>query len=282
MQLVTEPQDFQRLALQARCAGRVTSLVPTMGYYHEGHLSLMRWARENSDFLLVSLFLNPAQFGPGEDLQSYPRDFERDQELARQQGADVLFAPQVEQMYPAGFDTWVEVRGLGSYLCGKSRPGHFQGVCTVVSKLFNLALPSLAVFGQKDWQQLAIIKQMAKDLSLPVQVVGRPIVREQDGLAMSSRNSYLDPEQRRQASGISAGLRQAQDWVAKGCRSRTELLTGLQEFYQEQIPAGQIDYLELVHPQWLSPVEEVHGQALLAVAVYLGRARLIDNILLEG
>lgn len=260
----------------------MTCLVPTMGYYHKGHLSLMQWARSNSDLVLVSLFVNPAQFGPGEDLESYPRDFERDCDLAEQQGVDVLFAPQTEQMYPEGFDTWVNVQGLDRYLCGKSRPGHFQGVCTVVCKLLNLALPSMAVFGQKDWQQLAIIKKMVRDLNLPVQIIGRPIVRESDGLAMSSRNSYLDPEQRKQAAGIAAGLLKAQDWVSRGCRSSKEILTRLREFFQEKIPSGQIDYLELVDPQQLSPVQEVSGQALLAVAVYLGRARLIDNILLEG
>jgi pantoate--beta-alanine ligase len=282
MQIISEPEDLQRLSLEARCAGQMTALVPTMGYYHAGHLSLMQWARQNSDLLLVSLFVNPAQFGPGEDLQSYPRDFERDSELARQEGVDVLFVPQIEQMYPQGFETWVNVQELGRHLCGQSRPGHFQGVCTVVCKLLNLALPRMAVFGQKDWQQLAIIQRMARDLNLPVQVVGRPIVRESDGLAMSSRNSYLDPEQRRQAANIYAGLQRARDWLARGCKGGQEILAGLQRFYQEQIPAGQIDYLELVDPQQLTPVQEVDGQALLAVAVYLGRARLIDNILLEG
>lgn len=282
MQFIYEPEDLQRLSLEARCAGQITALVPTMGYYHAGHLSLMQWARANSDLVLVSLFVNPAQFGPGEDLESYPRDFERDSELARQEGVDVLFAPQAKRMYPQGFDTWVDVQELGRHLCGKSRPGHFQGVCTVVCKLLNLALPSLAVFGQKDWQQLAIIQRMAEDLNLPVQIMGRPILRESDGLAMSSRNSYLEPEQRRQAAGIYAGLQRARDWVAKGCRNSRELLARLQEFYQEQIPSGQIDYLELVDPQSLTPVQEVEGEALLAVAIHLGRARLIDNILLEG
>ncbi|MFO8033382.1 MAG: pantoate--beta-alanine ligase [Desulfohalobiaceae bacterium] len=282
MQIVSEPKELQRLSLEARCAGQITALVPTMGYYHAGHLSLMQWARANSDLVLVSLFVNPAQFGPGEDLESYPRDFERDSELARQEGVDVLFAPQAKRIYPQGFDTWVDVQELSRHLCGKSRPGHFQGVCTVVCKLLNLALPSLAVFGQKDWQQLAIIQRMAKDLNLPVQIMGRPILRESDGLAMSSRNSYLEPEQRRQAAAIYAGLQRARDWVAKGCRNSRELLARLQEFYQEQIPSGQIDYLELVDPQSLTPLQEVDGEALLAVAIHLGRARLIDNILLEG
>ncbi|MGM0424558.1 MAG: pantoate--beta-alanine ligase [Thermodesulfobacteriota bacterium] len=282
MQIVSEPKELQRLSLEARCAGQITALVPTMGYYHAGHLSLMQWARANSDLVLVSLFVNPAQFGPGEDLESYPRDFERDSELARQEGVDVLFAPQAKRIYPQGFDTWVDVQELSRHLCGKSRPGHFQGVCTVVCKLLNLALPSLAVFGQKDWQQLAIIQRMAEDLNLPVQIMGRPILRESDGLAMSSRNSYLEPEQRRQAAAIYAGLQRARDWVAKGCRNSRELLARLQEFYQEQIPSGQIDYLELVDPQSLTPLQEVDGEALLAVAIHLGRARLIDNILLEG
>ena len=282
MQVVNEADKFQELCLQARCSGRVLALVPTMGYYHQGHLSLMRWAREHADLLLVSLFVNPAQFGAGEDLEAYPRDFERDSGLAEQEGVDVLFAPGPGQMYPEGYDTWLNVPQLSAHLCGRSRPGHFQGVCTVVCKLFNLSLPHMAVFGQKDWQQLAVIKRMAQDLNLPVHVVGRPIVREQDGLAMSSRNSYLDAEERRQASKIFAGLQQARQWVDQGCHQGQDLLTRLKKFYESEIPSGQIDYLELVHPQQLTPVEQITGQTLLAVAVYLGRARLIDNILLEG
>lgn len=282
MQVFAEPLQLQEKCLQARCLGSTLALVPTMGYYHEGHLNLMRWAREHADLLVVSLFVNPAQFSPGEDLQNYPRDFERDCRLAAREGVDVLFAPEAEKMYPLGYDTWVNVQDLGKYLCGSRRPGHFQGVCTVVCKLLNLTLPHLAVFGRKDWQQLVIIKRMVQDLNMAVQIVGRPTFRESDGLAMSSRNTYLQPEQRRQASRIYAGLQQARQWLGGGCTESGEILTRLQRYYKQEIPSGQIDYLELVDPQQLRPVPQVKDQALLAVAMYLGRARLIDNILLEG
>ena len=273
---------MQEYCLQARCRGQSLCLVPTMGYYHQGHLSLMRWGRQHADLLCVSLFVNPAQFGPHEDLESYPRDFERDCELAQREGVDVVFAPEAEAMYASNHATWVQVPELSRPLCGQSRPTHFQGVCTVVCKLLNLTLPHFAVFGRKDWQQLAVVKRMARDLNLPVEIVGRPIVREADGLAMSSRNTYLSSAEREQAASIFAGLKAVQQWVEQGLRDAPLLRERLQAFYAQQIPAGQIDYLEIVDPHELAPVSRVSGQALLAVAVYLGKARLIDNMLLEG
>jgi pantoate--beta-alanine ligase len=276
MRIIEHPREMQEHCLHARCRGH------TVGLVHEGHLSLMRWARQQADHLCVSLFVNPAQFGPSEDLESYPRDFDRDCELAAREGVDVLFAPTAESMYASSHATWVEVPELSRPLCGQSRPTHFRGVCTVVCKLLNLALPHFAVFGRKDWQQLAVVTRMARDLDLPTEIVGRPIVREPDGLAMSSRNTYLSSSEREQAAYIFAGLNAAQQRVEQGVRETSALLEGLHRFYEEHIPAGQIDYLEIVDPHELTQVSSVRGQALLAAAVYLGKARLIDNMLLEG
>ena len=282
MQIITEPEELQTFCLNERCAQRKIGFVPTMGYYHEAHLSLMRWARENCQTLVVSLFVNPSQFGPGEDFESYPRDFERDRELAVSEGVDVLFVPDTEKMYAENHSTWISVPALSEGLCGKSRPHHFQGVCTVVCKLLNLALPHVAVFGRKDWQQLAIVKRMARDLNLPVQIEGRPIVREQDGLAMSSRNIYLSDQERSEACQIYAGLLKAREWFEQGVRDSSELLDNLRDFYKNNIPSGQIDYLEVVHPEEMNTLHRINGAALLAVAIKIGKARLIDNILLEG
>jgi len=282
MRIIEQPREMQEHCLRARCEGHTVGLVPTMGYYHEGHLRLMRWARQQADLLCVSLFVNPTQFGPSEDLASYPRDFDRDCELASREGVDVLFAPKSGSMYGPRHATWVEVPELSRPLCGRSRPTHFRGVCTVVCKLLNLALPHFAVFGRKDWQQLAVVTRMARDLDLPTEIVGRPIVREPDGLAMSSRNTYLSEAEREQAAHIFAGLKAAQQWVEQGVCDTSDLLERLQRFYGAHIPAGQIDYLEIVDPHELTQVSSVGGQALLAVAVYLGKARLIDNMLLEG
>lgn len=282
MQIITDPEEMQETGLTWRCRRERVALVPTMGYFHEGHVSLIRWARQNSDRTVVSLFVNPTQFGPGEDFQDYPRDFERDSETARELGADVLFAPTAGQMYPGNHATWIQVPELSKHLCGASRPGHFQGVCTVVGKLFTIVLPHVAVFGRKDRQQLAVVRRMARDLNLPVEVVGRPIVREEDGLALSSRNTYLDAEQRRQAPGIYAGLKRAREWFAAGETNAGAIKEGLREYYQRHVPSGQIDYIEVVDFREMHPVEEAGNEALLAVAVYLGRARLIDNILLSG
>lgn len=282
VKIIEKIDEMQSLSFELRTKGKKIVFVPTMGYFHEGHLSLMRWGRKHGDVLVVSVFVNPTQFGPNEDLSRYPRDLERDKALAEKEKVDVLFVPKAEDMYSDDHSSWVEVKGLSEVLCGKSRPGHFRGVCTVVCKLFNIVQPHIAVFGEKDWQQLKIIQKMVKDLNIPVKVVGRPIVREKDGLAMSSRNTYLSSEERKEATNIYKGLQLAKSLVKQGILDREELLTRVKNFYKEKIPLGKIDYVELVHPEKLHPVERVEGKALLAVAIFIGKARLIDNILLEG
>jgi pantoate--beta-alanine ligase len=282
VRIVTDPREFQEQCWRDRCAGLATALVPTMGFFHAGHLSLMGHARSRADRVYVSLFVNPTQFGPTEDLAAYPRDFDRDAALAEEQGVDMLFAPRPEDMYPSGHATQVQVPPLAAHLCGVSRPTHFQGVATVVTKLLVLAAPTLAVFGQKDWQQLALIRRMARDLFLPTEIVGRPIVREPDGLAMSSRNVYLSPEERSQAPQIRAGLLLVRERYAAGERDPAALRSALTGHLAERLPLGEPDYLEFVDRDNIQPQAEADDKTLAAVAVRLGRARLIDNILLAG
>lgn len=277
MQRITSPQAMQTLGLDWREQGLRVGLVPTMGYWHEGHLSLMRWAREGCDKLVASIFVNPTQFGPGEDLENYPSDMTRDSSLAEKCGVDVLFTPHRDSMYLPGHGTWVNVPELTRNLCGRSRPGHFQGVATVVCKLFNLVQPTFAAFGEKDWQQLAVIRKMTRELDLPVRVEGRPIVREADGLAMSSRNVYLTPEQRSVAPHIHKGLCLLEDLVRAGERDCAVLLSAVRDYYAAHIPCGALDYLEVVDPQTIETVERASSDILAAVALRLGKARLIDN-----
>jgi len=250
-----------------------------MGALHEGHLSLVREARASCDGVAASIFVNPTQFGPNEDLEKYPRSFERDQELLEREGVELLFAPTVEEMYPAGAITWVTVEGLSSKLDGRSRPGHFRGVTTVVAKLFHIVEPDAAFFGQKDAAQLAIIRRMVRDLNLPVEIVACPIVREPDGLAMSSRNAYLDPQQRQQALALHRSLEHVRRLVGAGELSAAKLVAaGCAEFAAES--AVRVDYFEIVNPDTLDPVADVSDGALVAVAAFVGTTRLIDNILL--
>lgn len=266
-------------ARAARLVGKRVGLVPTMGALHEGHLSLVRAARSACDVVAASIFVNPLQFGPNEDLEKYPRSFERDRELLESTGVDLLFAPSVEQMYPAGAVTWVTVEELSSELDGRSRPGHFRGVTTVVAKLFHIVEPDAAFFGQKDAAQVAIIRRMVGDLNFPVEIVVCPIVREPDGLAMSSRNAYLDAEQRKQALVLHSSLRRVRELVDAGEMAARKLaVAGGEEFARE--PAVRLDYFEIVNPDTLDPVEDVSGGALVAVAAYVGDTRLIDNLLI--
>jgi pantoate--beta-alanine ligase len=259
--------------------GKRFGLVPTMGALHEGHLSLVRAAKAQSDLVAVSLFVNPLQFGPGEDLAKYPRDLARDRDLLEKEGVDFLFAPAVEEMYPAGAVTYVTVEGLSDKLCGSSRPGHFRGVTTVVLKLFHIVEPDLAFFGQKDAAQVAIIRRMVRDLDIPVQVVTCPIVREPDGLAMSSRNAYLDPQQRKSALTLYRSLQEVQQKFEQGeCEARKLIEAGKQAFGED--PAVRLDYLQVVDPETLDPVDKVSRPALVAVAALLGQTRLIDNVVL--
>lgn len=280
MEIVSSPQEMQALAMQWRAQGLKTALVPTMGYFHQGHLSLMEYGRTSADKLVVSLFVNPAQFGPSEDLASYPRDLDRDAALAQQVGGDVLYTPGVEDMYPPGYQTYVEVGGLSKGLCGASRPGHFRGVATIVLKLFNQVQPHAAIFGEKDYQQLVVIRRMTRDLNLPIDIVGRPIYREPDGLAMSSRNTYLSPEERNSALCLFRAIRAARELVASGARSRESILEAVRQIIRST-PLTDIDYTALVHPETLEGVDAIPGEARLALAVRVGKTRLIDNTLLS-
>lgn len=277
MDIVSDPKELRARCREWQRCGVVTGLVPTMGYLHAGHGSLLRLARERADRVVASVFVNPTQFGPGEDLDAYPRDLEHDATMAAAAGVDVLFTPKPEAMYAPEAATWVEVPELAQYLCGASRPTHFRGVCTIVTKLFLLVQPALAVFGEKDWQQLAILRRMTLDLSFPVEIVGAPIVREPDGLALSSRNVYLTAEERAQAVHIHKGLAQAASMVADGERDAKAVLRATRSYFASYIPLGTVDYLSCVHPQRLYDLEHVQGQALFAAAVKFSRARLIDN-----
>jgi pantoate--beta-alanine ligase len=260
-----------------RRAGKRLGFVPTMGALHEGHLSLVRAAHASSDVLAASIFVNPMQFGPNEDLAKYPRSLDRDRELLEREGVELLFAPSVEEMYPAGAVTWVTVECLSDKLDGRSRPGHFRGVTTVVAKLFHVVEPDVSFFGQKDAAQVAIIRRMVRDLNLPVEIVVCPIVREPDGLAMSSRNAYLDSAQRKKALVLHRSLLRVQRLAEAGEREAAKLLAaGREEFADEG--SVRLDYFEIVDPDTLDPVEDISGGALAAVAAFVGSTRLIDNI----
>jgi pantoate--beta-alanine ligase len=267
--------------LRNELAGRESvGLVPTMGFLHEGHLSLIRRARSECDVVVVSLFVNPKQFGEGEDLDAYPRDEARDAALAEECGADILFAPAHEEVYPPGFATTVEVAGITDVLCGAARPGHFAGVTTVVTKLFNMVQPDVAYFGQKDAQQALVIRKLVRDLDMPVRIEVCPTVREPDGLALSSRNAYLSAEERERALSLNRALRAAEAAVADGRTDADDVLAAAREQLQQ---AGiEPEYLELRSAKDLAPVERVNGSTLLAVAAQVGRARLIDNTILTG
>jgi len=254
--------------------------VPTMGFFHQGHVSLMEYGRTLADRLVVSLFVNPTQFGPAEDLERYPRDLDRDASLALEAGVDCLYTPEAASMYPAGYQTYVTVEQLSQGLCGGSRPGHFKGVATVVLKLFNQVLPEAAVFGEKDYQQLQVIKQMAADLDVPTEIIGRPIVREPDGLAMSSRNTYLNPEERAAALCLYRALLAARELVLSGAKSRDNILEAVRQIITAA-PYTSIDYAALVNPRTLQEVEALEGEARLLLAVRINNTRLIDNTLLS-
>jgi pantoate--beta-alanine ligase len=279
---ICETIEAARGACRARRrAGQSIGLVPTMGALHQGHLSLVRIAKAQCNFVAVSLFVNPLQFGPKEDLAKYPRSFESDRELLEGEGVDLLFAPAVKEMYPTPAITYMNVEGMSERLDGQSRPGHFRGVTTVVSKLFHIIEPDIAVFGQKDAAQCAIIKRMVRDLNLPVEIVIGPIVREPDGLAMSSRNAYLDPQQRQQALVLSRTLARIEQVFRKGERSTTRLVAVGREAFSSE-PNARLDYLAAVDPETLEPVDSIARETLIAVAAYIGTIRLIDNVLLKA
>jgi pantoate--beta-alanine ligase len=261
-------------------AGATVGFVPTMGFFHEGHLSLMRAARDECDFVVISIFVNPIQFGTTEDINIYPRDLGRDLALAAREGVDLVFVPSEEEMYPAGFETMVEPGQTAADLCGATRPGHFRGVATVVAKLFNIIKPDMAYFGQKDAQQVAVIRRMIKDLNFDIKIKVCPIVREKDGLAMSSRNTYLSKEERGQASVLFQALSQAREAVAAGETNVSKIRRRIKRKIAEQYLVD-LEYVKIVDPETMEPVEKIEGDVLVAVAARVGRARLIDNMTLS-
>ncbi len=280
MRIIKQVQQMQKLAKQTRTKGLKIGLIPTMGFLHEGHLSLIRLARKEADFIVVSIFVNPTQFGPGEDYQAYPRDLQRDCRLIGQNGGDVVFVPSSEEIYPEGYCTFVELEGITRKLCGAFRPTHFRGVATVVTKLFYIVKPHFAVFGQKDAQQAIVIKRLVKDLNFGIKIIVAPTVRESDGLAMSSRNLYLSEQEREDASVLYKSLQGAKSMVEAGERSASRIIVTMEKMISEK-PTAQIDYIAAVDDQQLEPLEQLSGEVLIAVAVRFGRARLIDNIILS-
>jgi len=280
MEIIQDLKIMQNWADTQRRAGRTIALVPTMGFFHSGHLNLMNHGREMADRVVVSLFVNPLQFGAGEDFEKYPRDFERDRQLAEAAGVDLLFTPRHEDLYPEDYQTYVSVERVIQGLCGVSRPGHFRGVATVVCKLFQLVKPHKAIFGLKDYQQVVTIKQMVRDLNMDLEVIGRPTVREADGLAMSSRNVYLSAEDRLAALSLSQSLSAAQKRCREGEREAGSILAEVIRILTRH-PGNQIDYAQIVHPQTLKELETINPRGILALAVRVGKTRLIDNCLLE-
>ena len=280
MQVIQSIDEIKAFVRSVRGQNKIIGFVPTMGYLHEGHLTLIREARNQTDFVVVSIFVNPLQFGVGEDYQEYPRDLRRDTSLAEAAGADVIFAPQVREMYPQGYSTFVDVEKLTDKLCGRSRPGHFKGVTTVVTKFFNIVQPDIAFFGQKDAQQAAVLQKMAKDLNMNLTIQIHPTVREKDGLAMSSRNSYLNPEERAAALCLYRSLEAAKNLVDAGERNTGALKQKIEGLIGQE-PLARIDYVEILSFPELAETEYLKGSSLAALAVFIGRTRLIDNIIVE-
>lgn len=284
MQVVSHIRDVKEVVRHARRAGKTIGLVPTMGFLHEGHLTLVRQARRECGLVVVSVFVNPLQFGPQEDFAQYPRDLTRDTRLLAQERVDVVFAPTVEEMYPQGPEnmcTFVEVRKVTERLCGASRPGHFRGVATVVTKLFNIVEPDVAYFGQKDAQQVVVIKRMVADLNMNVRIVSVPTVREADGLAMSSRNTYLSAPERQAALVLSRALALARQKLEGGERDAGKIIAAMRDLIMRE-PLASIDYISISDPEDLTEMAQVKAPALVALAVKIGRTRLIDNIIWEG
>ena len=280
MQIIESIAIMQEASERWRNNDEIIVLVPTMGFLHEGHLELLRVGREKGDRLIMSLFVNPTQFGPQEDFEKYPRDTEGDLEKARSEGVDAVFMPSGMEMYPHGFQTTVAVEKVTKYLCGRSRPGHFAGVTTVVAKLFNITKPHRAIFGEKDYQQLIVIRQMVRDLNMDIEIIGVPTVREQDGLAMSSRNTYLTPHERESALSLKKGMDMASAMVEKGEKDSARIIGAVRELILSH-PFTEIDYVTICNREDLTDIEAVEEPALLALAVKVGRARLIDNRILS-
>jgi len=276
MEIIKKIELMQELSDKWRSDGHIISCVPTMGFLHQGHIELLRVGRDKGDRLIMTIFVNPTQFGPQEDYEKYPRDTEGDLTKARSAGVDVVFMPTVEEMYPDGFQSTVTVDIITQYLCGKARPGHFAGVTIVVAKLFNITKPHLAIFGEKDYQQLAVIRQMVRDLNMNIDIIGVPTVRERDGLAMSSRNKYLSSEERLSALSLKKGLDLAKAMVKNGEKDSATIKNVVKELILTH-PFTEIDYVTICDPEKLTDMETVDGPSLLALAVKVGKARLIDN-----
>ncbi len=274
-------KEVREIVSEWKKQGCTVGLVPTMGYLHEGHLSLIKKAGEQNDRVVVSIFVNPMQFAPNEDLDKYPRDFEADTKLCEENGVDLIFHPEPQEMYKDGFCSFVDMTGLTEELCGKSRPIHFRGVCTVVNKLFNIVQPDTAYFGQKDAQQLSVIKRMVRDLNMPVEIIGCPIVREADGLAKSSRNKYLNAEERQAALILSKTVFFAQQLVRNGERDSKVLISKMTEMINTE-PLAKIDYVDVVDFETVKRIDKAEGTVLVAVAVYIGNTRLIDNFIFRS
>ena len=280
MKIVTSPSEIQDYCRSALAEGKTIGLVPTMGFLHEGHLSLMRRARVENDLTVVSIFVNPTQFGPTDDYEEYPRDLQSDSEMAAEAGVDIIFAPSAEDMYPEGYATFVNVEGITEKMCGASRPGHFRGVTTVVAKLFNLVQPHRAYFGQKDAQQTVVIKRMAADLNFGVEIVVMPTVREDDGVAMSSRNKYLNEDERRAALVLNKSLHKARNLTKSGERDAAKIYRKMRDMIEAE-PLAKVDYISIVDANTLADIDIVNGKTLIAMAVFIGETRLIDNVVLD-
>lgn len=278
MRLVHTVAEMKHISKQLLSSGKTIGFVPTMGYLHEGHLSLVKRARAENDVVVVSIFVNPTQFGPNEDFKEYPRDLERDLRLLEPLGVDYVFYPSVDEMYPPQYSVFVEEILLSRFLCGARRPGHFRGVCTIVAKLFNIVKPTRAYFGQKDAQQFRILKRMVENLNMDVEMIEMPIVREPDGLALSSRNVYLSPEEREVATKLYASLKRAEELYNSGERDASRIKEAMIEVLSH--PLIRVDYVEIVDETTLEPVLRIEGKVVVAVAAFVGKARLIDNIIL--
>lgn len=278
--VISTINEVRTIVNKWKSEGLTVGFVPTMGYLHEGHESLIKKAYEENDKVIVSIFVNPIQFGPKEDLSTYPRDLERDTVLCKNAGADIVFHPENEEMYYKDFSTFVDMDGLTNELCGKSRPTHFKGVCTVVTKLFNIVTPHRAYFGEKDAQQLAVIKRMVRDLNIDVEVVGCPIIREEDGLAKSSRNTYLSEEERIAATILNKALTLAKNKIANGERVASNIVNSIIETISTE-PLARIDYVQVVDSLSIEPVITLDKSVLVAIAVFIGKTRLIDNFTYE-
>ncbi|TFH18354.1 MAG: pantoate--beta-alanine ligase [Lentisphaerales bacterium] len=281
MKTVTSPAAMQQLSLKFREEAKTIALVPTMGCLHAGHLSLVHTARATADILVVSVFVNPMQFGPGEDLDAYPRDSDKDKQLCEDAGVDIFFFPSNDAMYPIGHSSFVEETVLSRELCGRLRPGHFRGVTTIVAKLLNIVLPHRAFFGQKDAQQALVVRKLVSDLSFPVEIVTCPTVRDTDGLALSSRNKYMSTEERNAALCVPGALEVAEQAIRSGTSDARMISSAMQEALK-RTPGVKVDYVEVVDPSTLEPIVAISGPALVAVAVRIGRTRLIDNRLIGG